>query len=276
MNYWPAEVAGLPECVEPLTRMVEDLAETGGRVAKMHYGARGWVFHQNTDQWRAAAPMDGSTWGTFSIGGAWLCTHLWEHYLYTGDKEYLRRVYPLLKGSAQFFLDTLVEYPGHQWLVTCPSTSPENFPAWPGNKPFHDKVIDFDLPGTTICAGSTIDMCVLRELFEPCSSPERSWTSTRNSASQVARARRSAGPAAGRQGGQPARVDRGLGRPGAEAPAHFAPLGAVSRPRNLAGDDSQAGAGRQGFARSAGRLRDRFRHGLEGRLLGPPAGRRSR
>ena len=92
--------------------MVEGAGRDRGRVAKIHYGAGGWVFHQNTDQWRAAAPMDGSTWGTFSIGGAWLCTHLWEHYRYTGDKEYLRRIYPLLKGSAQFFLDTLVEYPG--------------------------------------------------------------------------------------------------------------------------------------------------------------------
>jgi alpha-L-fucosidase 2 len=168
MNYWPAEVAALPECVEPLTRTVEELAETGSKVAKKHYGASGWVFHQNTDQWRAAAPMDGSTWGTFSVGGAWLCTHLWEHYRYTGDKDYLRRIYPLLKGSAQFFLDTLIEYPKHGWLVTCPSTSPENFPACPGNKPFHDKVIDFDLPGTTICAGSTIDTCVLRDLFGAC------------------------------------------------------------------------------------------------------------
>ncbi len=168
MNYWPAEVAALPECVEPLVEMVKELAETGAEVAKKHYGAGGWVFHQNTDQWRAAAPMDGSTWGTFSVGGAWLCTHLWEHYRYNGDKEYLRRIYPLLKGSAQFFLDTLVEYPGHTWLVTCPSTSPENFPARPGNGPFHDKVIDFNLPGTTICAGSTIDMCILRDLFGAC------------------------------------------------------------------------------------------------------------
>jgi alpha-L-fucosidase 2 len=92
MNYWPAETTGLAECVEPLTRMVKELAETGGRVAKIHYGARGWVFHQNTDQWRYAAPMDGSTWGTFSTAGAWLCTHLWEHYRFSGDKEYLREI----------------------------------------------------------------------------------------------------------------------------------------------------------------------------------------
>ncbi len=194
MNYWPAEVAGLPECVDPLTQMVKELAETGARVAKIHYGARGWVFHQNTDQWRHAAPMDGSTWGTFSIGGAWLCTHLWEHYRFSGDKEYLRKIYPLLKGSAQFFLDTLVKYPHHDWLVTCPSTSPENFPARPGNKPFHDKVINFDLPGTTICAGSTIDMCVLRDLFGACVAAGKILDTDKEFCDRVARARQRLAP----------------------------------------------------------------------------------
>ena len=168
MNYWPAETTALQECVEPLTRMVKELSETGAKVAKVHYGAGGWVFHQNTDQWRAAAPMDGATWGTFSVGGAWLCTHLWEHYQFSGDKEYLRDVYPLFKGASQFFLDTLVEEPAHKWLVTCPSTSPENFPAAPGNGPFRDDFINMEMPGTTICAGSTIDMGIVRDLFTAC------------------------------------------------------------------------------------------------------------
>jgi alpha-L-fucosidase 2 len=194
MNYWPAEASGLPECVEPLTKMVEELSETGKKVAKIEYGAGGWVFHQNTDQWRAAAPMDGSTWGTFSIGGAWLCTHLWEHYRYTGDKEYLRRIYPLLKGSSEFFLDTLVEYPDKPWLVTCPSTSPEMFPKRPGNGPFHDKVIDFDLPGTTICAGSTIDMCVLRELFDACVESGKILDQDKEFCEKVAAARKKLAP----------------------------------------------------------------------------------
>ena len=112
--------------------------------------------------------MDGATWGTFSTGGAWLCTHLWEHYLFSGDKAYLREIQPLLKGASQFFLDTLVEDPAHQWLVTCPSNSPENFPAAPGNGPFHDDFINSDMPGTTICAGSTIDMGIVRDLFAAC------------------------------------------------------------------------------------------------------------
>jgi len=162
MNYWPAEATALPECVDPLLQMVKELAVTGSKVARVHYGARGWVFHQNTDQWRHAAPMDGATWGTFSVGGAWLCTHLWEHYLFTGDQAYLREIYPLLKGAAQFFLDTLVEHPERHCLVTCPSTSPENFPIYPGDPKYDDKF------GVNICAGSTIDMEIIRDLFSEC------------------------------------------------------------------------------------------------------------
>ncbi|MEO0018938.1 MAG: hypothetical protein RLZZ522_2221 [Verrucomicrobiota bacterium] len=168
MNYWPAETTALQECVEPLVQMVSELAETGTKIAKTHYGARGWVFHQNTDQWRHAAPMDGAPWGTLSTGGAWLCNHLWEHYRFSGDKEFLRRVYPLFKGASQFFLDTLVEEPTHKWLVTCPSNSPENFPAAPGNGPHFDEFIKMEMPGTTICAGATIEMGILRDLFTAC------------------------------------------------------------------------------------------------------------
>ncbi|MCY2952571.1 MAG: glycoside hydrolase N-terminal domain-containing protein [Planctomycetota bacterium] len=189
MNYWPAEVANLSECVEPLVRMVKELSETGSRVAKIHYGARGWVFHQNSDQWRAAAPMDGPTWGTFATGGAWLCTHLWEHYLFTRDEKHLRDVYPLLKGSAEFFLDTLVEHPEKKWLVTCPSTSPENFPAWFGNHTYHDAYTGINLPGTTICAGSTIDMQILRDLFTACVEAGKVLKMDDAFCQQVARAR---------------------------------------------------------------------------------------
>jgi alpha-L-fucosidase 2 len=189
MNYWPAEVTALPECVEPLVQMVKELAETGRRVARIHYGAPGWVFHQNTDQWRAAAPMDGPTWGTFSVGGAWLCTHLWEHYLFTRDETFLREVYPLLKGSAQFFLDTLVEHPEKKWLVTCPSTSPENFPAWFGNHGYHDAYTGINLPGTTICAGSTIDLQILRDLFAACVEAGKVLKTDEKFCRQVAKAR---------------------------------------------------------------------------------------
>jgi alpha-L-fucosidase 2 len=165
MNYWPVESSNLSECAEPLVRMIKELTDQGAQVAKEHYGARGWVFHQNTDIWRVAAPMDGPTWGTFTVGGAWLCTHLWEHYQYSMDKDFLAEVYPVIKGSVQFFIDFLVPHPNGKWLVTNPSTSPENFPDGGGNKPYFDEVTAGFREGTTICAGSSIDMQILYDLF---------------------------------------------------------------------------------------------------------------
>ncbi len=165
MNYWPVESGNLSECAEPLVRMIKELTDQGAQVAREHYGAGGWVFHQNTDLWRVAAPMDGPTWGTFTVGGAWLCTHLWEHYQYTLDKEFLKDVYPVLQGSVQFFMDFLVPHPNGKWLVTNPSTSPENFPDGGGNKPYFDEVTAGFREGTTICAGSSIDMQILYDLF---------------------------------------------------------------------------------------------------------------
>ena len=108
MNYWPAEVANLSETAEPLFGMIRELTDQGAEVAREHYGAGGWVLHQNTDIWRVAAPMDGPSWGGFTTGGAWLATHLWEHYLFTGDTAFLREYYPVMKGAAEFFLDVLV------------------------------------------------------------------------------------------------------------------------------------------------------------------------
>jgi alpha-L-fucosidase 2 len=165
MNYWPVESSNLSECVEPLVRLIKEITDQGSEVAKEHYGARGWVLHQNTDLWRVAAPMDGPTWGTFTVGGAWLCTHLWEHYQYTMDKNFLKETYPLIEGSVQFFMDFLVPHPNGKWLVTNPSTSPENFPDGGGNKPYFDEVTAGYREGTTICAGSSIDMQILYDLF---------------------------------------------------------------------------------------------------------------
>lgn len=165
MNYWPVESGNLSECAEPLVRMIRELTDQGTQVAREHYGARGWVFHQNTDIWRVAAPMDGPTWGTFTVGGAWLCTHIWEHYQYTMDKDFLQETFPLIEGSVQFFMDFLVPHPNGKWLVTNPSTSPENFPDGGGNKPYFDEVTAGFREGTTICAGSSIDMQILYDLF---------------------------------------------------------------------------------------------------------------
>ncbi|MBK8609299.1 MAG: glycoside hydrolase family 95 protein [Chitinophagaceae bacterium] len=165
MNYWPVESGNLSEFAGPLFDMIRELTDQGSQVAREHYGARGWVFHQNTDIWRVAAPMDGPTWGTFTVGGAWLCTHLWEHYQYTMDKDFLKEAFPLIEGSVQFFMDFLVPHPNGKWLVTNPSTSPENFPDGGGNKPYFDEVTGGFREGTTICAGSSIDMQILYDLF---------------------------------------------------------------------------------------------------------------
>lgn len=150
MNYWPAGPANLGECVEPLLRMVEDLAVTGARTARDSYGARGWVAHHNTDLWRATAPIDGPLWGMWPTGGAWLCTTLWDHYEYHPSPALLRRLVPLLVGASQFFLDTLVEDPKGRGLVTSPSLSPEN--------EHH--------PKAALCSGPAMDRQILRDLFD--------------------------------------------------------------------------------------------------------------
>jgi len=143
-NYWPAETANLPECAEPLFQMVREMAVSGQRTAKTMYGARGWVCHHNTDGWRATAPIDGPGYGMWPTGGAWLTTHLWEHYLFNRDREFLKNAYPIFKGACEFFIDVLVEEPTHHWLVTCPSLSPE-----------HGGVV----------AGPAMDSQILRDLF---------------------------------------------------------------------------------------------------------------
>ena len=149
MNYWPALVGNLAETQQPLFSMIRDLSETGAKTAREMYGCRGWMAHHNTDLWRIAGPVDGTTWGMFPTGGAWLTTHLWQHYLYTGDKQFLAEYYPIMKGAADFLLDYLQPYPANGyikeaagWLVTVPTVSPEHGPV--GKK-------------TTVTAGSTMD-----------------------------------------------------------------------------------------------------------------------
>jgi alpha-L-fucosidase 2 len=152
MNYWPAESCNLGECTEPLIAMVKDLSQTGARTAREMYGAGGWVAHHNTDLWRATGPIDFADAGMWPSGGAWLCDHLWDHYEFSGDQKYLKEVYPVMRGAAQFFLDTLMEDPTNHWLVTNPSISPEN------SHPF----------GSAVCAGPAMDEEILRDLFSNC------------------------------------------------------------------------------------------------------------
>ena len=157
INYWPVEVANLAECHEPLIDLTTQLSVDGAHVAKDLYGARGWMAHHNTDIWRHAAPVSGSAiWSIFQVGSAWLCQHLWEHYAFDGDKEYLRRVWPVLAGAARYYLDSMIEEPTHHWLVTAPDTNFENEFLKPNGE-----------RGCT-CMGPTASMQMVRELFKNC------------------------------------------------------------------------------------------------------------
>lgn len=153
MNYWPAEVCNLSELHEPLHKLIASLVEPGRKTAKAYYNARGWVAHVITNPWGFASPGESASWGATVSGSAWLCQHLWEHYAYTMDRDFLRWAYPILKESALFYLDNLVEEPKRKWLVTGPSNSPENRFKLPDGKVAH------------VCLGPTIDMQLLRELF---------------------------------------------------------------------------------------------------------------
>lgn len=111
-----------------IDEMLEELSQTGRETARTMYGCRGWVLHHNTDIWRCTGMVDKAFWGMWPNGGAWLCQHLWQHYLYTGDKTFLKEAFSVMKGAADFFLDFLVEHPKYGWMVTCPSNSPEHGP----------------------------------------------------------------------------------------------------------------------------------------------------
>ena len=149
MNYWPALVGNLAETQQPLFAMIKDLSQTGQLTAREMYGCDGWVAHHNTDLWRIAGPVDGTTWGMFPTGGAWLTTHLWQHYLFTGDKDFLHTYYPVMEGAARFLVQYMQTYPkdgeikgAAGWLMTVPTVSPEHGPQG---------------KGTTVTAGSTMD-----------------------------------------------------------------------------------------------------------------------
>jgi len=128
MNYWPSEICNLTETNGPLFSMIKDLSEQGAKTAKQMYDCNGWMAHHNTDLWRITGPVDGAFWGMYPNGGAWLATHLWQHYLYTGDKKFLEEWYPVIKGTADFYLDYMQKHPSYGWLVVVPSVSPEQGP----------------------------------------------------------------------------------------------------------------------------------------------------
>ena len=157
MNYWPAEVTNLSECHLPLFEMIEDLAENGKKTAKIYYNAGGWVAHHNTDLWRGTAPVDAARYGMWPVGGNWLCQHIWEHYLYTGDVEFLREYYPVMKGSAQFLMDIMTTEPKYKYLVIPFSMSPEQ--GYFVNE--RDKEV-------FLSTSTTMNIGVIRDLFPHC------------------------------------------------------------------------------------------------------------
>ena len=150
MNYWPSEVTNLTELNEPLFKLIREISETGRETARDMYGAEGWVLHHNTDQWRITGPVDRAQTGLWPTGSAWLCRHLWEHYLYTGDKDFLRQYYPIMLEAARFYTQTLQKHPAKGWLVVCPGESPEH-----GGK---------GRP-TPLDAGVTMDNQIVTELY---------------------------------------------------------------------------------------------------------------
>ena len=153
MNYWPAEVCALGDLAQPLFAFIESLQKPGAVTAQKYYGARGWVAHVLANPWGFTAPGESASGGSAHSGSAWLCQHLWDHWLFTGDKKFLARIYPILKGSAQFYSDLLIAEPKNQWLVTAPSHSPENAFLLP------------DGQRANVCLGPTIDQQLLRYLF---------------------------------------------------------------------------------------------------------------
>ena len=136
---------------EPFLRLVKELSSTGRETARIMYGSRGWMAHHNTDIWRITGAVDGAFWGSWSAGGAWTSQHLWEHYLYGGDKAYLASVYPILKGAAVFYVDYLVEHPKYHFLVVNPGSSPENAPKAHGE--------------SSLDAGTTMDNQIVFDVF---------------------------------------------------------------------------------------------------------------
>lgn len=156
MNYWISEVGNLSELHRPLFDLIASLQQPGANTAKTYFGAHGWVAFVFTNPWGFTSPGESANWGATCSGSAWLCQHLWDHYLFTGDREFLAWAYPIMKGSALFYLDMLIEEPSHHWLVTAPSNSPENSFVVPGGGNAH------------VCMGPTADEQLVRALFSAC------------------------------------------------------------------------------------------------------------
>ena len=162
MNYWPAEVTNLSECHTPLFHMLKDLSGSGAKTAKDYYNAGGWVVHHNTDLWRGTAPVDAARYGMWPMGASWLCQHIWQHYLFTGDLRFLKEYYPIMTGSAQFLMDIMTEEPKHHWLVVPFSMSPEQ-----------GYFVDDSGEEMFLSSSTTMNIGIIRDLFSHCIEAEK-------------------------------------------------------------------------------------------------------
>lgn len=162
MNYWPAEVTNLSELHEPFLKLIEDVSQTGRQTAREMYGARGWTLHHNTDLWRSTGSVDYASCSVWPTCNAWFCSHLWEHYLYTGDVQFLRRkAYPIMAEACRFYMDFLVREPKYGYLVASPSTSPENNP---GFEKYYDEIFKKEQK-PAIFAGVAMDNQMIYDLL---------------------------------------------------------------------------------------------------------------
>ncbi|MCX6574725.1 MAG: glycoside hydrolase family 95 protein [Candidatus Aminicenantes bacterium] len=267
MNYWPAEVGNLAECAEPLFRMIRELTDQGSQVARENYGARGWVFHQNTDLWRVAAPMDGPSWGTFTAGGAWLALPV------HGRQGVPGRVLSHPQGQRR----VLPGFPGPASPLQLAGDEPLDVAGELSGRPRSSSVLrrDHDLPD---------DDLDLRRLDHRHGHPQRPLRVRRPGRRYPGRRPRLQGPGPGgqvqagahadRAEGQPPGMARGLGRDREEPPPYLGTVGPVPGPPDLRAADAAVRRGQQGRPGAARALRERLVLGLEGRLLGPARGRR--
>jgi len=156
MNYWPVEVCNLSDLHQPLFALIDSLQAPGAKTARAYYDARGWVAHVITNPWGFTSPGESASWGATTGGSAWLCQHLWDHWLFTRDRKFLAWAYPIMKGSAQFYADMLIEDAKHKYLVVAPANSPENHFIKP------------DGQQAAISPGTTVHDQMLRYLFSAC------------------------------------------------------------------------------------------------------------
>ena len=260
MNYWPAEVCNLSELHEPLFKLIASMVEPGRKTAKAYYNARGWVAHVITNPWGFTSPGEDAGWGATVSGSAWLCQHLWEHYAFTLDRDFLRWAYPILKESSLFYLDNLIEEPRHKWLVTGPSNSPENRFQLPDGNVAH------------VCLGPTIDMQLLRALFGNTARAAEILGLDPELRRELTEKLRPAGAEPDRSRRALAGVARAVSRTGANAPAYVTHVRAASVLRDDAPRHTRTGRRLPQVAGSARRPEQRLGASVACKLVGP-AGR---